>query len=141
MDLQRIACRIRRLRGDMSQSKFAQNVGLGQTYISEIELCKLKPSLEALYSISEFCRVSIDYILKGSFSMTPIFDMTMRTMIAEEAINHLGQCAQTIKKLDCVAFVGMEQIRKMEEEVIELEMDSDLIEALHIVKLEGRIAN
>ena len=145
MDLQGVGSRIKNLRGEMSQRKFAQIVNLGQTYISEMELSKLKPSLEALHSISEYCGVSIDYILKGSEFVMPRtpsgLNLGMQTLMAKEAINHLDNCAKSIKKLDVVAIVGIERLKEMENKVVELETDPELHEALLMVRMEGGIAN
>lgn len=67
MDLIAVKERITGLRGDMNKREFAESVGINASYLSQIENPEdsQKPSIEALFSISEACSVSIDYILTG----------------------------------------------------------------------------
>lgn len=60
-----IAIRTKELRGDISQKKFADRLGYSQNYICQIENSQVKPSLEILFAMSRYSRVSIDYILTG----------------------------------------------------------------------------
>jgi len=65
LDFRRIGLRIKTLRGDMGQREFAKLLNVHQTYISEIELAKRKPSLKVLHSITTHFDVTFDYILVG----------------------------------------------------------------------------
>ena len=65
MDFRRIGLRIKNLRGDMGQREFADLMNVHQTYISEIELAKTKPSLEILHNITAHFNVTLDSIVYG----------------------------------------------------------------------------
>lgn len=67
MDLCAVKQRITKLRGNMTKKEFAGLLGFSASYLSQIENLEdtQKPSIEALFSISEVCGVSIDYILTG----------------------------------------------------------------------------
>lgn len=60
-----IANRIRELRGKQSQKDFARAVGIGQSYLSQIESRRRKPSIATVKAIAIYCKVSTDFILTG----------------------------------------------------------------------------
>ena len=64
-DKKSIGKRFKELRGDKTQDKFAELLGFGQTYLSHVELGRVKPSLELLFAISKLCNVTIDYLVTG----------------------------------------------------------------------------
>ena len=64
-DKKSIGKRFKDLRGDKTQEKFAQLLGFGQTYLSHVELGKVKPSLELLFAVSKLCNTTIDYLVSG----------------------------------------------------------------------------
>ena len=68
LDRNAIATRIKILRGNLSQREFAALLAYRQTYISEVETGKAKPSVEFLYVLSEKLNVTVDWILKGNIS-------------------------------------------------------------------------
>ena len=62
---QRIGRRIRELRGfDINQKDFGKKLGISQSMVSRLEKGEI-PSVELLLKISEVCRKSTDWILKG----------------------------------------------------------------------------
>ena len=64
-DKKDIGKRFKELRGEKTQEKFAELLGFGQTYVSHVELGKVKPSLELLFSVSKLCNTTIDYLVSG----------------------------------------------------------------------------
>lgn len=57
--------RVKTVRDTMSQRRFAQELGVGQCYISEIETGKTKPSLEFCLKLSDWSGISLDALLKS----------------------------------------------------------------------------
>lgn len=57
--------RIRFLRGDMTQSEFADILRIKQAMISRYEANKETPSPKVLLRISQFCNRSIEWLLTG----------------------------------------------------------------------------
>jgi len=57
--------RIRKLRGDMNQRDFAKLSGFTQPYLSGVEIGRVKPSLDFLFFLCDFCDTTMDYILRG----------------------------------------------------------------------------
>lgn len=60
-----IAGRIKMLRGQLSQGKFAKKLGVSQAYISDLELMKKTPSVDFLLILKKLYKVTIDWILEG----------------------------------------------------------------------------
>lgn len=60
-----IARRIKILRGELSQGKFAQKLGVSQAYISDLELMKKIPSVVFLLALKKLFDVTVDWILEG----------------------------------------------------------------------------
>jgi len=139
--------RIREIRekNGLNRCEFGEKLGLTYDQVLKIESENRKPSDETKVKICEEFKVSADYILMGSeFIMprTPVgLNMNMQTIMAKEAINHLDNCAKSIKKLDVEVVVGLERLREMEDKVVELDIDPELKDAMLMVKMEGRIAN
>jgi len=67
VDLSAVKQRITTLRGSRTKKEFAGLLGFTPSYLSQIENQEdtQKPSIEALFAISDACDVSIDYILTG----------------------------------------------------------------------------
>ena len=132
-----------REKNGLTRDDFGKKLGLTYDQVLKIESENRKPSDDIKVKICEEFKVSADYILMGSTLIIPPSgsNMNMHTIMAKEAINHLDNCAKSIKKLDVVAHVGLERLKEMEDRVVELDSDPDLKEAILMVKMEGRIAN
>ncbi|MGC8500370.1 MAG: helix-turn-helix domain-containing protein [Leptospirillia bacterium] len=57
--------RVRALRGALSQSEFARQLGIAQVDVSRIELGVRSPSIETLLALAALSGQSVDYILTG----------------------------------------------------------------------------
>lgn len=129
----------------LSREEFGKKLGLTYDQVRKIESEDRKPSDDIKVKICEEFRVSADFILMGYDFIMPqhplSLNMNMHTLMAQEAIGHLGKAAQSIKKLDVVAHVGMEQLSKIEDEIIGLEVDAELEQALKIVKDQRRMSH
>jgi len=65
LNKQAIAGRIKVLRGTLSQRAFAEMLNFKQTYVSEIETGKTKPSVEFLIALADQFKTSVDFVLRG----------------------------------------------------------------------------
>jgi len=66
LDLRAIGRRIRELRGfDMTQTEFAQRIGVTQGYLSALERGEKEPGSAVLVAIQKEFRRSIDWLLTG----------------------------------------------------------------------------
>ena len=66
LDLRAIGRRIRELRGfDMTQTEFAQRIGVTQGYLSALERGEKEPGSAVLVAIQKESRRSIDWLLTG----------------------------------------------------------------------------
>lgn len=81
--------RIRAIRGDLSQEKFGEQVGITKQAVSQFELGKKKPSRETVRAIAKRFNVSYESIVEGeavlSDVMARIEDLTpeqFRTLMA-----------------------------------------------------------
>ncbi|WP_339371993.1 helix-turn-helix domain-containing protein [Paenibacillus elgii] len=52
----------------LSQREFAQEIGISQGTLSDIEKGKFKPSIETISAVSNYCGVSTDWLIKGDYS-------------------------------------------------------------------------
>ncbi len=81
--------RIRYLRGDMTQSEFADILRIKQAMISRYEANKETPSPKVLLRIAQFSNRTIEWLLTGSDTLSP--------RGGEEEIQRLG--AKTTKQM------------------------------------------
>lgn len=65
LDNREVGIRIKALRGNLSQRVFAEQLKFKQTYVSEIETGKTKPSLEFLVALSDKFQTTIDFVVRG----------------------------------------------------------------------------
>lgn len=66
IDLRAIGRRIRELRGfDMTQTEFAQRIGVTQSYLSALEHGEKEPGSAVLMAISKEFEKSVDWLLTG----------------------------------------------------------------------------
>jgi transcriptional regulator with XRE-family HTH domain len=65
-DLKAIGLRIRRLRGNVRQQEFAQQLGLSQGQLSKVERGRIAPTLEVLLAVSNRFGKSLDWIVRGA---------------------------------------------------------------------------
>ncbi len=107
------------LRGSRSQNVFAKELKVSQNYISQLENGKVKPSVEFLFTLSERCDVSIDFILKGKDSIKTLVKnqegfsgVNMTTFAAKEALRCLEKCSKAIKELDFQSENKIGKLRK-----------------------------
>ena len=68
LDLTAIGIRVKELRGGLSQGEFADKLGYGQPFVSEIERGKKAPSIEFLLALRFEYSVSIDFMVIGQKS-------------------------------------------------------------------------
>ena len=67
IDWRAVGRRVRQLRGfDMTQKEFAEAIGVSQSQLSRIERGESEAGAEVLLGISESCKKSINWILRGS---------------------------------------------------------------------------
>jgi len=64
-----IGNRIRRTRGESTQTEFAKNLVFSSSYLSEVESGKTKPSLELLLKISQITNYNLHWLLTGEGPM------------------------------------------------------------------------
>lgn len=57
-----IILKIRRIRGELSQTEFAKRVGINRSLISSYESGKRFPSFSSLQKLADYGEVSIDYL-------------------------------------------------------------------------------
>ncbi len=74
----------RKRRGE-SQQVFAQNVGISQSFLSDIERNIQVPGGEVLLSISEYTGLTIDFIVKGDDDSIDGYDTGMRPYSAQRS--------------------------------------------------------
>ncbi len=60
-----IAGRIKDVRGELSQRQFAEILNFKQTYVSEIETGKTKPSIDFLMAMKKEFNTQVDFVLTG----------------------------------------------------------------------------
>jgi len=65
IDLFSIGKRIKDLRGEKTQTKFANSLDFSQKYISDLECGKRSPSFEVIVAISVVHKVSLDWLVFG----------------------------------------------------------------------------
>lgn len=113
MNLQEVAARIKKLRGNLSQLDFAEKLGVSQNYVSQMENANVKPSIETLFSMSKLCDVSIDYILTGRdhtkknghlFNQAIVeMDFGVETSMGKNMFNSIKQLATGVRAFDAMA--------------------------------------
>jgi transcriptional regulator with XRE-family HTH domain len=65
-DLKAIGRRIRQIRGfDLTQARFGEVLGIGQTQLSKYEQGQSAPTLEVLMKLKYYSAKSIDWIVTG----------------------------------------------------------------------------
>ena len=106
-DKKSIGRRFKELRSDKTQDKFAELLGFGQTYLSHVELGKVKPSLELLFSVSKICNVTIDYLVTGKDEPAHIEEKIERrvegfVLLIQSHEQHVKTQGKLIKKLEAV---------------------------------------
>ncbi len=136
-----IANRIKDLRdkSGLNQKEFAEVLGhFSPDHLRKMERGDVKePAYPHLIAISSYCGVSIDYLLTGrefqhSGTVTHQNE-NIQTREAREAINHLNNCAKSIKKLDSTVVLG---IQYFEGQIKKLERDPEIESALGMVSTE-----
>lgn len=65
IDLQALGQRIRQLRGEMTQERFARTLGISQAQLSKYELGQSALPLSVLAKLAKECGTSADWILTG----------------------------------------------------------------------------
>lgn len=152
MNLQEVARRIKALRGDRSQLEFSYKLNVSQNYMSQMENAKVKPSIETLFSISQYCDVSIDYILTGrdytsngitvNQSFVGVNSMAPRTHLAKNMFKTLDQIsrgtqilASGIKDFDSLA-VEFSNLKALEGTASALSISSEIQKTLEGIKKE-----
>ena len=66
IDWKAVGRRIRELRGfDITQSEFAQRIGISQSYLSTVERGHVEAGAEVLLAISRECSRSLEWLLTG----------------------------------------------------------------------------
>jgi len=132
-------------RNGLSRDAFGKRLNLTYDQVRKIESEDRKPSDDIKVRICEEFKVSTDYILMGTEFVMPRtpsgLNMNMQTIMAKEAIHHLGQCVQSIKNLDGMAYGGLQRLKEMEAKVKKLEMDSEMEAALKLVRVDEMVAN
>ena len=115
LDKQNLAKRIRLLRGTISQREFADRLNTHQTFISEMEKGKSRPSVDVAFALSELCGVSMDYIYKGkNYSQTNGGTQSFVGLnngresesaieilrLMEIGIRSISECARKVREMD-----------------------------------------
>ncbi len=88
--------RIKELRGNVSQDKCAQELGISRGALSFYENGDRKPDAEILYKMCNYFSVSADYLLGLSNNKTTDFDIAIAckvTGLSETAIKHISALA------------------------------------------------
>ena len=133
-----ISNRIKDLREEtgLNQKEFAEILGhFSPDHLAKMERGDIKePKYSHLIAIGAYCGVSTDYLLTGQefqHSGTATHqNITMQTVAAKEAINHLNKCAKSIKKLDSTVVLG---IQYFENQIKKLDRDPEIENALGMV--------
>jgi len=115
LDLQGVKSRITRLRGSLSKKQFSENVNMNPSYLSQIENPEdsQKPSIEALVAISQYCNVSVDFILTGreytsrgmatNQSFVGAFEARgFKTPLARNMVKNLNSLLSSVHEVDIV---------------------------------------
>jgi len=126
-----------REKSGLNRGDFGKKVGLSYDQVLKIESENRKPSDETKVRICEEFKVSADFILMGTEFIMPRtpsgMNMSMQTIAAKEAINHLNNCAKSIKKLDSTVVLG---IQYFENQIKKLDRDPEIESALGRVRTE-----
>ena len=61
--------RLLRNQHDITQKDFAEKINSSQSYLSDVETGKKRPSLDYYITIANFFKVSLDYIFQDSLDM------------------------------------------------------------------------
>jgi len=109
MDTRTIGPRIKELREQLGlkQYELAEKTDVHQTQISEVEAGRRPPSYEYLCSISNYCGVSIDYILTGS-------DFVNKGLqLPSQEFDSVEYFSQQLKEAIATGIINWEVIREL----------------------------
>lgn len=149
MDLIGVKKRITKLRGSLTKKEFCDKAGINASYLSQIENLSdpQKPSIEALFSIGNFCKVSVDYILTGQnynsrgLALNQSFvgmNFLTNTDLARSMFTSLQEIAEGIKAFDAVA-IDYEKVKDLEERADSLRMVKDTKNAPTQIRTERSV--
>ena len=137
-----IAARAKKLRGDISQKEFANRLGFSQNYICQIENSQVKPSLDILFAMSRYSRVSIDYILTGENFSDEGIDLN-RSLVAKYPDVTEPALKSTLKSFDSL-LTDIKKVTKTILTVNQVELtkikrgdQADIINSVVLLKNRG----
>ena len=150
LNLLEVKKRITALRGTITKKQFSGEVGLNASYLSQIENLEdpQKPSIEALFSISQACRVSIDYILTGNdptsdgMAQNQSFigaSSIVKTQLAKSMIRNINQLSKGIQEFDGIA-IKYNDLKALERTANELSIGPLIKLEIEKVKIDKRMS-
>lgn len=87
-----------RLKLNLSQKAFAQSIGTSRSVLSQIEIGKLKPSIDLVKKVAEKYKVSYDYLLHQETGESTPAETEKGTVTTEYAPDPAcPECQQLIK--------------------------------------------
>ena len=119
-----IAGRIRMVRGNLSQVKFAEKIGLSQRTIANYENGDNIPNAEVVTRISDIFGVSLDWLLKGQGAIHPELASSEQSDKDEDGEPPIGFQCPRCRKLSAELWAERREARLQTAELREVNTEN-----------------